>query len=99
MRWVLPGQWVRPHLELVHLRQRALTALEVPRRAVRRRRPETASLPTRPRIVDAPVDLLHEEADWIRNARDRPAAVLQHQQRVGEIAGGDGHVLPCAERI
>src|SRR5688572_30929360 len=68
-----------------------------------RRPPRSTLFPTRrssdlrPRIVDAPVDLLHEEADRIRNARDRPTAVLQHQQRVGEIAGGDGHVLRSEE--
>src|SRR5262245_66552353 len=58
-----PRQRIRPDLELHHLRQRALAALDVERRALAVGRPDAAALPARVRIVDASVHALGVEAE------------------------------------
>src|SRR5262245_30274870 len=63
-----PRQRIRPDLELHHLRQRALAALEMERRALAVGRPDAAALPARVRIVDASVHAFGVEAERIRHA-------------------------------
>src|SRR5262245_57071061 len=69
-------QRIRTKLQLHELWPRAFTALEVPRRAARRRRPQSPALPPRLWIVDAAVDLFDEKSHRIRDAERDPPAIL-----------------------
>src|SRR6266446_7136321 len=62
-------------------------------------RPQAPSLPTGAHVVDAPVEILGEEAHRIRHADRDPFAADERVQRVGIVARGDGNVFAQAERV
>src|SRR4029450_7104573 len=82
-----PRQRIGPDLELYHLRQRALAALDVERRALAVGRPDATALPARVRIVDASVHSLGVEAERVGDAHVDPLAIDEHQDRLVGVAG------------
>src|SRR5262245_64016360 len=78
----LPRQRIRPDLELHHLRQRALAALDVERGALAVGGPDAAAFPARVRIVDAPVHALGIEAERVGHAHTDPLGIDEDQDRL-----------------
>src|SRR5882672_7342776 len=83
----LPRQRIRPDLELHHLRQRTLAALEVERRALAVGRPDAAAFPAGVGIVDATVHALGIEAERVGHAHVDPLAVDEREDRLVGVAG------------
>src|SRR5258706_16314689 len=62
-------------------------------------RPQTPALPAGVHVVDAPVEILGEEAHRIRHADRHKLAVDKRIERIRVVARGDGNVLAQAERV
>src|SRR3989475_1400860 len=95
----LPRERIRAQLQLVNLRLvvRAAFVVEVGARA--RGGPHRAALPAGLRIVDAPVDVLGEEAERVRNAEVDDLAVDHRHQRLAAVGLRDRHVGAQPERV
>src|SRR5258706_12092710 len=92
---------IRADLELDELGARAFAAFLMPRRITREGRPQTTSLPARPRIVDAALCRPREESHRVRDAQlDKlPGLRDKSQQRIGIHRAGDGYILAKTQRV
>src|SRR5262245_50423779 len=95
----LSRQRIRPHLDMHRPWLAALAALHEPRRAVSVRAPESAALPARVRIVDAPIESLGVEPQRIRDAQHDHLAVLQRDEAVVQVGGGHRNVVAEPQRV
>src|SRR6266853_636731 len=77
----------------------ALAALLEPRRAVAARGPQAAAFPAGVGIVDAAVEALGVEARRIRHLEDDHLAVLEGDETVFKVCGGNRHVLAEPRRV
>src|SRR5262245_54692722 len=92
-------QRVRANLEVHDDGLLAFPALHEPWRAVAARGPEAAALPAGRRVVDASVEALGVEAEWVRDTQHDHLAVLECDQAVVEVARRHRHVLAEPERV
>src|SRR5262249_49103725 len=77
----------------------ALATLLEPRRPITLRRPQAPALPAGLRIVDARVETLGIEAEWVRHAQRHHLAVDERREAVVFICGRDRHVIAETNRI
>src|SRR5260221_7259811 len=89
---ILVSQRIGPQLQLVHLRPVLFAAFVMEVGARARSGPERAALPAGLRVVDAPVDVLGEEAERIRHAEVDDLAVDYRHQRLAAVGLRDRHV-------
>src|SRR5690348_3943561 len=80
-------------------RLRSFATLDEPRRAVSVGRPQPTSLPASLGIVDAAIESLGVEAQWIGYAQHHHAAIGIGDQAVVEVAGRHGHIIAEAEDV
>src|SRR5262249_36096739 len=89
-------------LEMCGLRPVFLSAFEVKHGSCAGSGPQPFAFPAGVRNVDAPVDILREEAARIRNSEGDNRSVHERKNSVVEIAHGYGHVLAepkCVESV
>src|SRR5262245_14841761 len=95
----LPRQRIRPDLELHHLRQRALAALEMKRSALAVSRPDAAPFPAGVGIVDASVHALRIKPERVGHAHVHPLAVNQREDRLVGVSGGHRRIGAEARHV
>src|SRR5215510_1570228 len=86
-------EWIGTKLELDDLRLRSFATFYMKRRAGACGCPEAFALPAGFGIVDPTVHPLSIEAQWIGHAQVDEFSVHHGQQRIVQVAGGDGHIL------
>src|SRR5262249_826801 len=77
----------------------ALATLLEPRRPITLRRPQAPALPAGLRIVDAGVETLGIEAEWVRHAQRHHLAIDERREAVVFICGRDRHVIAETNRV
>src|SRR6516162_3505860 len=77
----------------------ALATLLEPRCPIILRRPQAPALPAGLRIVDARVETLGIEAEWVRHPQHHHLAVDERREAVVFICGRDRHVIAETNRI
>src|SRR5215467_146492 len=90
---------IRAQLEVHDLGQASLAAFHEPWGAITTGGPQAAALPSRIRIIDAPIESLGVEAQGIGDAQHDHFAVLEGDEAVVEIAGRHRNILAEAERV
>ena len=93
------GKRIRAELNVDDHWRAALAAFLEPRRAIAGGRPEAAAFPAGVRIVDAAVEPLGVETHWIGNADHDHPPILERNEAVAEICGGDGNIVAEPEGI
>src|SRR5665647_3233125 len=92
-------QRIGADLDVHGARLGALAAFHQPRHAIAAGAPQPAALPAGVGVVDAAVEALGEEAHRVRDAQHHHLAVLEGDETVIEIGGGDRDVLAKADRV
>src|SRR4051812_11207151 len=92
-------QRVRANLNMHRARLRTFAALHQPGCAVTARTPQASAFPARARIVNAPVEALGKKAERIGNAQHHHLPVLEGDETVIEVGGGDRDVFAEADRV
>src|SRR5262245_45230838 len=90
---------IGPHLELHDLRPLTLATFVMERRAVAGRRPDAAALPAGVRVIDAAVHGFGIEAHRVRHHEVDHLAVLERDDRLVLVAGGERHVRAQPKRV
>src|SRR4029078_4957589 len=93
------SQRIRADLDMNGTRARALAAFHQTRRAIAIGAPGSATFPAGVRIVDAAVEPFGIEPHRVRDTQHDHLAVLQGNEAVVEVGGGDRNVLAEPNRI
>src|SRR5207244_5351718 len=92
-------QRIGPDLDMHGARPGAFAALHQPWNAIAARAPEPAALPAGIRIIDAAVETFGKKAQRIGHAQHDHLAVLEGDETVVEVGGGDRNILAEADRV
>src|SRR5207237_9166702 len=92
-------QRIGPDLDMHRAWFGALAAFHQPGCAVAARTPEPAAFPACAWIVNSAVEALGKEAERIGNAQHDHLPVLEGDEAIVEVGGGDWNVLAEADRV
>src|SRR5262249_8350587 len=86
-------------LEMHDLGQASLAAFHEPWGSIATGGPQSAALPSRIRIIDASIESLGVEAQWIGYTQHDHFTVLEGDEAVVEVAGRHRNILAETERV